>query len=74
MPDTDFILIVAPGKEPVRKSPTGTDTKAVLKLLDECMERENAADEMRLVCMIDEYGEFDVWGEKKFRLMFAESN
>lgn len=72
MQEQNFVLITRQGKIPVRKKPMDTTTRFVLKLLDECRERTDADTEIRTVCTIDEYGEFDAYAEADFRARFKD--
>ena len=71
MREQNFVLITQKGKVPVKKSPMDTRTHWVLKLLDDCLKRTDADTEIRTVCIIDEYGEFDAYAEQDFRTRFA---
>jgi hypothetical protein len=74
MQEQNYVLITAPGKSPVIKRPMAATADAVIRLLDDCLARETAPEEIRTVCIVDEWGEFDVWGEKPFRVMFDTNN
>lgn len=71
MQEQNFVLITRHGKIPVRKRPMDTTTHFVLRLLDECLKRTDAKSEIRTVCIIDEYGEFDAYAEADFRARFT---
>lgn len=71
MIEQNFVLITRKGKIPVVKKPMETTPDALIKLMDECQDRQGAEDEIRTVCIIDEYGEFSVYGEQEFIDMFA---
>lgn len=70
MQEKFFVLITCKDKSPVTKTPIGTSAYDVNRLLDECLERENENEEIRTVCLIDEFGEFISWGEKEFKTLF----
>lgn len=70
MQEQNFVLITQPGKSPVKKSPMSATAHHVVQLLDECLERTEAEQEVRTVCIIDEWGKFDAWAEKPFRTIF----
>lgn len=73
MQEQNFVLITRPDKIPVKKLPMFTTTYFVLKLLYECRQRTEAEQEIRTVCIIDEYGEFDAYAEADFRARFQDT-
>jgi len=73
MQEKNFVLITQHGKIPVKKLPMSTTAANVIRLLDECLKRTDAEHEIRTVCIIDEYGEFDAYAEQDFRSRFADT-
>lgn len=73
MQEQNFVLITRKGKVPVWKKPFDTTSHFLIELLDECRKRTDADDEIRTVCIIDEYGEFDAYAEADFRARFGNT-